>query len=126
MITADMLKRKLIFDAMTDPARIFELIGLIGVSEEGAEFESEDSLRRLHGILPLLPLLEEISSWLAEIATTVQFSNLEGIVIPEGFMEQMNGMFNSVITGSLVSVLSVFTDLGLIKVVPPEEFNDGR
>lgn len=116
MLTKDMVKRRLLFDAMNDPIKASNIIGLIGVSEEGAEVELEESLRRLAKVGHIAPMLDDMAEWLADVATGLQASNLGGITVPDGFLEEMNAMFQSMLMGSLVGAFSVLNDLDVITI----------
>lgn len=116
MITADMLRRRIIFDCMADPQKAFLLAGMVGVSEDVAEKEEEESQRRLVGVGALLPILTTIASWLAETAMNFQLSSVAPEDIPDEFREHMAEMFYSVIQGSIVSTFSVLNDLDMIEI----------
>lgn len=110
-VTADMLKRRLIYDAMEDPASVLALLDMVGDSAEGAPMEHRASEARLESVEPLQPLLNEMSSWMAEVATRVQ---TEGNPHADEIIDDMYQMFLGVVRCSVFSILSVLFDLGLI------------
>jgi hypothetical protein len=116
MITAEMLRRRIIFDCMADPQKAFLLAGMIGVSEDVAEKEEEESMRRLAGIEAILPILTTISSWLAETAMNFQLQSVAPEDIPDEFRDHMAGMFFSVVQGALCSTFAVLNDLDMIDI----------
>jgi hypothetical protein len=116
MITADMLRRRIIFDCVADPQKAFALAGMVGVSEDVSEKEEEESQRRLVGIQPLLPILTTIASWLAETAMEFQLSSVDPEDIPQEFREHMAEMFFTVVQGALCSTLAVLADLDMIEI----------
>lgn len=121
-VTADMVRRRLIYDCMADPLKVTGLTGLVGVSEEGEEVEQEASLQRLGAIAPLFPALSSIAEWMAEASTLLNLQNVEDkTIIPPEFMEHLNAMFFTVIQGSLVAAVSVLNDLGMISVEVEDE-----
>ena len=122
MLSADMVKRRLIFDCMADPLRVSLLAGLTGVSPEGAEMEEEASAERLGAIAHLFPQLSVIAEWMAEAATALNLANVEADVIPPLFAEHMERLLFTAIQGSLVAAFSVLNDLGAINI-PPEDGN---
>jgi len=120
MITADMVRRKVIFDCMADPQKAFVLTGMVGVSEEGAEKEEEDSLNRLAAVAPLVPILDTMADWLAETSVELQLAAVDPNDIPPAFREHMLAMFYTVIKGSLAASFSVLNDLGMIEIGGPD------
>jgi hypothetical protein len=116
MITAEMLRRRIIFDCMADPQRAFLLAGMVGVSEDVAEKEEEESQRRVAEIGAVLPILTTISTWLAETAMNFQLQSVASEDIPEEFRDHMAQMFFSVVQGSLMSTFSVLNDLDMIDI----------
>lgn len=119
-VSADMVKRRLIFDCMADPQKVSALAGLVGVSDEGAEKEEEASQQRLGAIVPIFPALVTISEWMSETATVLNIEQVERSAIPPEFVEQLQAMFFTVIQGSLVAAMSVLNDLGMISITMEE------
>lgn len=120
LVTSDMVKRRILFDSMADPLATAIAAGLVGVSDEGAKKEEEDSHRRLHAVAPIFPALASISGWLAEVAANVQVRNDE-VEVPDAFIHDMISMYETVIQGSLVATISVLNDLGMLTITQPEE-----
>lgn len=116
MITSEMLRRRIIFDCMADPQKAFALAGMIGISDDVAEREEEESQRRLVGVQALMPILTTIAAWLAETAMNFQLSSVAPEDIPDEFREHMAEMFYSVIQGSIISTFSVLNDLDMIDI----------
>lgn len=114
-----MIKRKLIFDAMADPQTAMRLLGLVGVSEDVAEKEQEESLRRLSAVMPIAAPVIQMTEWLAELSTQIQVNNLDGYVPSPEFAVEMQFMYAHVIQGSVMAVLAILFDLGLIKINYP-------
>lgn len=115
-VSTDQVKRRIIFDSMADPQKGCSLMGLVGVSDEGEVKETEDSHRRLGDIGALIPALMVVAEWMAELSTNINVSNLE-FDPPAEFTEQMQTMLTSVLQGSLIATISVFNDLGMIKIL---------
>jgi hypothetical protein len=116
MISADMIKRKLIFDAMADPEAAMRLAGLIGMSPDVAEKENEESLRRLEGVIPIAQPVIQMTDWLAEWATQLQINNLESTEVHPAFAAEMQIMYSHVIQGSVMAVLAVLVDLDILQI----------
>lgn len=114
VITPEMLQRRLIFDAMGDPVSACRLAGLMATGEDGNRAEEAASDLRLMKIAPVMPVIVEMASYLAGLATTTQLSNQE--TVPDGFAEEMFAMYKTVISSSVVSVISVLNDLGMLSV----------
>lgn len=114
-VTADQVKRRIIFDSMADPQMACLMAGLVGVSEEGQAMEIEESQRRLYEVGPLIPGLMAVADWMADVATNINVSNLP-FDPPEDFVAQLREMLNTTIQGSLVATFSVFRDLGMISI----------
>ncbi len=119
-VTADQVRRRLIFDSMADPERACSLVGMVGVSDEGRVKETEESHRRLGMVGPLIPGLMTVAEWTAEVATSINVSNLD-FDPPEEFVLQMQQMLTTVLQGGLVAAFSVFNDLGMISVTLEDE-----
>lgn len=120
-VNADMVRRRLIFDCMSDPQKASALSGLIGVSPEGHEVEEAASLQRLGAIAPLFPALSSISEWMAETAALLNVQEVDPDQVPPEFMEHFQTMFFTVIQGSLVAAISVLNDLGMITIEMEED-----
>ena len=116
MISADMIKRKLIFDAMADPSYAMRLAGLSGMSQDVAEREQEESLRRLEAVIPIAQPVLQMTDWLAEWATQLQVNNLETMEVDPAFAAEMQIMYSHVIQGSVMAVLAVLVDLGILQI----------
>ena len=123
-VTAEMVRRRIIFDCMADPQKAAILVGMVGTSVEGAQKEEEESCRRLVEIMPVLPMITTFSEWLAEVAMEFHLAAVDPENVPEEFRDHMAGMFFSIIQGSVTATVSVLNDLGMI-TVPPEGANDG-
>lgn len=117
MITPQMIRRRLIFDAMGDPVRTCQLVGMLSTGDDGDRAEQAASQARLTRVLPLYPTLLGIAEWLAETATVTQLDSQE--FVPEGFDVDLLEMYRTVITSSIVSTVSVLADLGVIRVNHP-------
>lgn len=116
MISADMIKRKLIFDAMADPSYAMRLAGLSGMSPDVAEREQEESLRRLEAVIPIAQPVLQMTDWLAEWATQLQINNLESTEVDPAFGAEMQIMYSHVIQGSVMAVLAVLVDLDILQI----------
>ena len=114
VITAEQVRRRLIFDCMADPEKVSVLTGLVGVSDDGAEAEKAASLERLGAVAEVFPMLDTIAQWMADAASALNLENVDEV--PEAFREHMRTMFYSVIQGSLVAAFSVLNDLGIIGI----------
>ena len=113
-ITAEMMKRRVIFDCMEDPVRIGLLAGLVGVSEEGAEKEEEASMERMVAVAPLFPFLSQIAEWVSQAATIL---NLDGVTdVPPYFPSLMEQMICTAVEAALMSAFSVLNDLDAIEI----------
>lgn len=116
LVTPQMIRRRLIFDAMGDPVKTCQLVGMLSTGDDGDRAEQEASRRRLSHVLPLYPVLLGMSEWLAETATATQLENQE--FLPEDFDVELLEMYRTIISSSVVSTISVLADLGIIKVNP--------
>src|SRR5687767_227116 len=113
MITPDMLKRRVIWDAIEDPLKACTLLGMLGMGDDGDRAESEASQARLANVGLLIPLLTEFSKWLSSLATMIQ---VEGQDVNQEFVDQMSLMFFSIVQSAVIASTSVMVDLGLLEV----------
>lgn len=113
MVTPDMLKRRVIWDAIEDPKRACTLLGMLGMGDDGDRAESEASQARLTHIGLLIPLLTEFSRWLSSLATMIQVEDQD---VDQEFVDQMSLMFFSIVQSAVIASTSVMVDLGLLEV----------
>ena len=106
--------------ALGEPINLAKLLGLPPISEEGDEYETSDSERRLDQIEYIMPFLDMVSGIGADVITAIQTEEIkksndpamaEEIAREEG---QMKAMYKVVGLSALLGAFATAMEIGLI------------
>ena len=119
-IPASTIMRWYLYDvALGEPNELAKLVGLSPISEEGDEFESDESNTRLKKIEHLIPFIEMIADIGAEVITGIQVQEIKDsspdyIGEIEREQGQMRMMYKVVGLSALLGAFSSAMEIGLI------------
>lgn len=114
LVSIPILRRRMLYDAgLPNVEEIAALMGLIPLSEDGAEREAEESARRQDAVVCLLPLILEHSAWMAAV---LAYMHKDQHDLEDEQVAQLYRTFESLVRSSLLGSLSVMNDLGLVEV----------
>lgn len=115
------LVRWYMFDAgVVEPNKVASYFDMTPVSEEGAEKEEQDSVRRVERVLPLFPYLAVHSEVNAKAISSLQRDELiEAGMDPDKLTNELDNMMNfyeQLGFTNLVTAFSAAAELGLITI----------
>lgn len=118
--------RNMIYETGLDqPEEIARFMGLMPISEDGAEMEIRAAAERRESVKSLTPLIAEHAKYLAAISLGVHMSLIPGENTPE-WHEKMNRAtvfatpYSQVAFMSATTILSALLDLGVIQFSHPD------
>lgn len=114
-ISEDMLKRRIVVGMADDPNKVCRMVGLFPMSAEQQEREEHEAQVRLSELGRTLPLIGDISSWVAEATTALQMEGA-GEELDSPFALQFRDMIETVIAVALSTATANLVDLGYLRV----------
>lgn len=99
-----------------DANDLFRAFDLMPVSQEGEEYEIDQSFDRIKEVDPLLPFFEMIAAINAKAISTIQLQDAgDDAVLQEGDKDLMEGLYRQVSFAALVAAFSTALELGFLK-----------
>jgi hypothetical protein len=97
-----------------DANDLFKAFDLMPVSQEGEEYELDQSTDRVKEVDPLLPFFEMIAAINAKAITTIQLDESGGEILQDSDRALMEGLYRQVSFAALVAAFSSALEIGFI------------
>lgn len=112
------LLRWFIYDTGHGGQNVDELVGLVPMSEEGVEKESEDSTKRVEEIQAIVPYMDFISDAASLVFSSIGASMEDDISEEqrEEIEEVLGNLYKSIALHSVIGAFSIANALGLINI----------
>lgn len=97
-----------------DANDLFKAFDLMPVSQEGEEYELDQSTDRVKEVDPLLPFFEMIAAINAKAIATIQLEESGGEILQDSDRALMEGLYRQVSFAALVAAFSSALEIGFI------------
>lgn len=87
---------------------------LMPVSDEGEQYETDESGRRMENIIPLLPFLDMMSRINAKAVSTIQFEDVDASELEGLDTDVMEAIYGQISFAALTAAFSSAIELGLV------------
>lgn len=112
--------RWMLYDiGVNDDIDLTKMVGLMPVSKEGDDKETEDSEDRLSAVYDIFPFLDMISGMTANVLAALHCKDIKSndVDFNEDDLNTLTSLYKTIAVSSLITSISTGVHLGLLEVI---------